>query len=632
MSDDKNPQLVEGEIELTEKKVNQVSEKGKKSVLSSMKESEKAALLYTYEVTPTFYRDHIKKEQMETPTNRRKSTRYTWLTFFPIAFGLQFRKIINIFYIITGILNFFRTIAVNIPWVVIGPTIIIMLLGVYNEFVAEYKRWKDDKKVNRTPVTRLAMPGTANAEVAKDGMPLERATLADVKVGDIIRVQDGEQVAADCILLKVANDAPEAYVKTAALDGERNLKPKLANPMISEAFTTMFGTDGKTDKANLSISCIPPQKELYYFEGRLRACLPHEPEFKMALDLNQFLHRGSFIENSGHVYAMVVYTGVETKLIMNMGAYVFKQSSYEKILNRIMVVNLVTFLTIAFISAIFGTMWAKDYMDEYLYIYEGFEDKATYIIIFFRFYLIVNSFIPLDLLATLELSKMRVIPRFENDAEMMVIEKSLGEINGFRANTNTLTEELAQVEYIFCDKTGTLTQNELRFRGLVLQKGQELKFANQDDVLKMQGDINGLNLPGSEKETLDEFFRCVNLCQDCIALPDEKNKGSFNYSGSSVDEVCLLEMSRDSGVSKFTGRDAETCTIEINGRSEEYGIIKIFPFTSERKAMSIMLKHPTQDKAICYVKGADSSVFPMCDGYGGQGKESGFLAADAPNN
>ena len=78
-----------------------------KSVLANMKESNKAAELYTYSVTPTFFRDSVSKLQMERPSNKRKSTRYTWPTFFPIAFALQFKKLVNIFYIITGILNFF---------------------------------------------------------------------------------------------------------------------------------------------------------------------------------------------------------------------------------------------------------------------------------------------------------------------------------------------------------------------------------------------------------------------------------------------------------------------------------------------------------------------------------------------
>lgn len=87
-------------------------------------------------------------------------------------------------------------------------------------------------------------------------------------------------------------------------------------------------------------------------------------------------------------------------------------------------------------------------------------------------------------------------------------------------------------------------------------------------------------------------------------------------------------MSRDAGMSKFISRDSDYAKIEINGSEEEYGIIKLFPFTSERKAMSIVLLHPTKENtALCFVKGADSSVFPMCNNYDGPGKAA-FSAAD----
>lgn len=45
-----------------------------RSVMANMKESDKAGLLYTYGVTPTFFRNSILKEQTERPSNRRKST------------------------------------------------------------------------------------------------------------------------------------------------------------------------------------------------------------------------------------------------------------------------------------------------------------------------------------------------------------------------------------------------------------------------------------------------------------------------------------------------------------------------------------------------------------------------------
>ena len=175
----------------------------------------------------------------------------------------------------------------NKPVVVLVPVCLIMLLGVAGLFVGELKRYREDKVVNATPVKRLALPGSPeHANNPKGEIRWENSCLADIKVGDIIRIDDLEQVPADCILLKVSDNKPECFVKTAALDGERNLKPKLANAQLSENFETLFGPKSQQSRADLTVNCIEPIKELYYFEGRLKANLPDEPEFKQNIDLN----------------------------------------------------------------------------------------------------------------------------------------------------------------------------------------------------------------------------------------------------------------------------------------------------------------------------------------------------------
>lgn len=70
------------------------------------------------------------------------------------------------------------------------------------------------------------------------------------------------------------------------------------------------------------------------------------------VDNNSFLHRGSFLENSGSVLGLVVYTGTETKLIMNLGKYKFKQSQFEKVLNGILCFNLACAIILSIINVL----------------------------------------------------------------------------------------------------------------------------------------------------------------------------------------------------------------------------------------------------------------------------------------
>ena len=90
---------------------------------------------------------------------------------------------------------------------------------------------------------------------------------------------------------------------------------------------------------------------------------------------------------------------------------------------------------------------------------------------FFSFYLIVNSFVPLDLIAGLAISKLIYTGFIEGDAWMMEPDYDMNDIKQAKCNTYNLHEELGQVEYLFCDKTGTLTKNELVFRTMALPSG-----------------------------------------------------------------------------------------------------------------------------------------------------------------
>jgi len=63
----------------------------------------------------------------------------------------------------------------------------------------------------------------------------------------------------------------------------------------------------------LEVTAGEPSADLYSFRGTLKV----EGMDSQDLDLKQFLHRGAIVVNSEYIDAMVVYTGRETKIVMN---------------------------------------------------------------------------------------------------------------------------------------------------------------------------------------------------------------------------------------------------------------------------------------------------------------------------
>ena len=82
--------------------------------------------------------------------------------------------------------------------------------------------------------------------------------------------------------------------------------------------------------------------------------------------------------------------------------------------------------------------------------------------------------------------------------------------------------------------------------------------------------------------------------------------------GSSLNN---LKVQDEANKRQNTNKSINKSTVSTKDNQQSYKIIKSFPFTSERKAMSVIAKRP-DGRVFLYVKGADSSLFKMSDGQG----------------
>ena len=85
------------------------------------------------------------------------------------------------------------------------------------------------------------------------------------------------------------------------------------------------------------------------------------------------------------------------------------------------------------------------------------------------YYLLLNGNVPLNLTVVTVLVKFVYVGYLVIDYHMVSESKSLeyGEVVGCKVKNLELVQDLSMVNNLFCDKTGTLTKNLLKFSGLV---------------------------------------------------------------------------------------------------------------------------------------------------------------------
>ena len=141
-------------------------------------------------------------------SNKISTTKYTLLNFLPLTILLQFSRIANVFYLVNAILQTIPSISTNDPLATIIPLVYVVSLGILKEFLADYKRYKNDNKVNETKCHKLNEQGQ-----------IVVCRTDQIKVGDVLRIHDDEIIPADCVVLACYQDSydgdvTECFTKT----------------------------------------------------------------------------------------------------------------------------------------------------------------------------------------------------------------------------------------------------------------------------------------------------------------------------------------------------------------------------------------------------------------------------------
>jgi len=224
--------------------------------------------------------------------------------------------------------------------------------------------------------------------------------------------------------------------------------------------------------------------------------------------------------------------------------------------------------------------------------------------------LIFGNFVPISLLITLETVKFM-------QGHLISIDQGLVAKNGIdcKVQSSSLNEELGQVEYVFSDKTGTLTCNEMRFKYLVVGDqvyGERRGYTSTDlpfvknvdfeDPLVWEKKENGFATEDCKR--LRDAIMLLGLCHNVVV----EDNGDFN--ASSPDELAFVSFAKLVGCD-FKGMDADNfIMIKEFDKEKKYRLLETFEFNSDRKRMSCIVRSEDSGQILMLTKGADNIMIP----------------------
>ncbi|EPX72943.1 phospholipid-transporting ATPase [Schizosaccharomyces octosporus yFS286] len=466
-----------------------------------------------------------------------------------------------------------------------------------------------------------------------------------IQVGDIVRVRANEAIPADLLILSTENKEGVCYVETKNLDGETNLKDKYSLYSTKECRSEL-----ECSSASFWIQSEEPHSDLYNLVGVLKtkvsdnsnqntegtSAIKQEP-----FNMSNIALCGCTLRNSKWIIGLALYTGSETRIQMNRGVTPSKRSRITRELNWTIALNFLLLFLMCIISGILRMVYSA--RQNSAKVYEFYElSRATAsvpvqgIVSIFTCLILFQNLVPISLYITIDI--VRTMQSFFIHSDIEMYDENLD--YPCSPKSWNISDDLGQIEYVFSDKTGTLTQNVMNFRRTTINgevygeaytdatrgfdkaagraDSKRLHQIEEDrnEMIKLSkyGNpktssfvssalVKELQSPTEQSEYCKKFLTVLSLCHSVVT---DGNGESLVYNSQSPDEEALVKGACNLGfVLKSTKN--KRYIVEVLGKRNRFQVLDIIPFTSARKRMSIIIRD-RNNEIYLYCKGADSVI------------------------
>jgi len=221
------------------------------------------------------------KPDYERCDNKICTSKYTLLSFLPVAVLEQFRRTANLYFLIMSCLmalgaytSLFDTSMT--PWTTAGPLMLMIAVSLAQEGSADMGRHRADEVCNshpctvlrraddlendkdaqrdkamkdisvnlRTPYFLSSQPSTERSDRADTTIAFETVKRMDIRQGHFVLIKNKDQVPADLVLIASSSDNGSAYIETSSIDGETNLKLRSSPTIPKEVLDSLNFKNG----------------------------------------------------------------------------------------------------------------------------------------------------------------------------------------------------------------------------------------------------------------------------------------------------------------------------------------------------------------------------------------------------